>query len=69
MISIILAWSPEARERAIAAGFRERTVLVRDEVVVPTTDKTKQERITAQVLREIKPFQYLLSSWWGAGPE
>lgn len=65
-VSVIFEASAEATARAKAAGFVEKTVLVRQESALTEAD---QDRVTSNVLRLIKPYQYVLTSWWGAGAE
>lgn len=69
MISIILAADDESKARAMAAGFRERTVLTRDERIgfEPMDDQKAKTEIW--IMRHIKPFQFLVSGVWGAGPD
>jgi hypothetical protein len=68
-VSIILEASDEAKEKAKAAGFRERVVLVRFEQICVGANKKLADELTGRVLQELKPYQYLLSDFWGAGPD
>jgi hypothetical protein len=63
MISVILAASDEAKQRALAAGFVEQTVLVRYETLKP------EGTIEGELMRTIKPSQFIVGNYWGAGPE
>lgn len=67
-VSIILAIPEEQKARALENGFREQTVLVRWEAIA-SNDHRGRERIESQVLRDIRPYQYLLADYWGAGPD
>lgn len=66
MVSIILACSEEVKLEAIARGFREQTVLVRQESGLSTPKE--QARIEVEV-GNLRPFQYLVSDYWGMGPD
>jgi hypothetical protein len=67
VISIILAANAEAKERAKAAGFTEYTVLLRHEACMSTQEeKAKREN---ELAMEIRPFQFLVSDYWGMGNE
>ena len=65
-LSIIIECSQEAKDKALAAGFTEKTVLVRGEMVRSDDHETRR-RIEVKVLRDIQPLQYTLTDFWGAG--
>lgn len=67
MIQIILLASDEAKARAKAAGFTEQTVLIRHNGCQSTEEnKRKLER---EIAHQIRPYQYLVSDYWGASAE
>jgi len=64
MVAIILAASKETKELALKAGFSEATVLIRRDSVLSLPEiKEKIER----ELFEMRPYQFLVSDFWGAG--
>jgi len=65
MISVILKYSAESKAVALADGFKEETVLVKWEPIL-THESSKSKR-ESEVLRKIKPYQYFLGDFWGAG--
>jgi len=67
MVSIIMAAGDEARERAKSAGFREFSVLLRFEGCMST--KEEKARLQTELATEIKPYQFLVSDYWGMGPD
>lgn len=66
MISIILAASPEVEEKALAEGFRKETVLIRQEGGLSTPENKQQ---IESKLFKLRPFQFLVSDYWGMGPD
>lgn len=62
MIAIILKASDEAKQRAREAGFREETVLIRNESCVSGDDNRRA--VEAAVMR-LRPYQFLVSDYWG----
>lgn len=65
MISIVLAAPNAVKAKLKKAGFREETLLVRDEPLVPDGDNQKQ------ILDELKKLgaeQYLVSDYVGSPP-
>jgi len=64
MVSIILAASKETKELALKAGFREATVLIRHEDVLSLS--AIKEKIERELI-EMRPYQFLVSDFWGAG--
>jgi hypothetical protein len=66
MVSIILVCNEKVKAEALANGFREETVLVRHNGCMSTEDnKQKLER----ELFKMRPYQFLVSDFWGAGEE
>lgn len=63
-VAIILDFDSAQKERAIAHGFVERRVLVREVVCVSEQEK---ERLESFVMREVKPFRFAVTDCWGAG--
>ena len=62
MVSIILAASDETKAKALAAGFKERTVLVRYDAVQSTDEnRRKLER----EMKAMGPYQFLAADYWG----
>ena len=66
MVSIILAASPETKAEAIAAGFREATVLLRHN---PVTSTEENKRKLESELFILRPAQFLVSDYWGVGAD
>lgn len=66
MVSVILAYSPECKQRALANGFIEQTVLVKHEDI-KSAERIKRAKREGEVLRELSPYQYFLGDFWGAG--
>jgi hypothetical protein len=62
MVAIILAASPEAKARAMKAGFREETVLIRNDPVQSTEENKK---LIERELFALRPYQFLVSDFWG----
>jgi hypothetical protein len=67
MVSVILAASDQARQKAIVLGFREEKVLIRWEHGISGEDR--KVKFEGEIIREIKPYQFLVADFWGAGPE
>jgi hypothetical protein len=63
MVCIILDASPEVEAEAVCAGFKKRTVLMREDPV-PSTQVNK--RILEGELFAMKPWRFLVSDTWGA---
>jgi hypothetical protein len=66
MVAIILAASSETKKLALAAGFREETVLIRHNPVL-STDENK--RLIERELFAMRPYQFLVSDFWGMSNE
>ena len=66
MVSIILAIDAMRREVALKAGFKEETILIRHESGMST--KSNKEKIESDIMGKIKPYQFLVSDFWGLGP-
>jgi len=66
MISIILSASEETKERALAAGFKEETVLMRDSF---HGDSDMSEEELEDEMYKLGPNQFLISNVWGAIPD
>ena len=67
MVSIILSAYDEAKKLALAAGFREETVLIRHEMV--TGSKENEDEIVSEIINNIHPNQFLVANYWGACPD
>lgn len=66
MVSIILSASEEVKKAAKEKGFVERTVLVKHDAIEST--KENKSRLESQLF-ELKPFQFLVSDYWGMRPD
>lgn len=66
MVSIILSASDEAKARALKAGFREETVLIRFSGGLSTA---ANKQAIERELRRMLPNQFLVSDYWGVGRE
>lgn len=66
MVAIILAASKETKELALKAGFREKTVLIRSDPVLSSSEN--KEKIERELF-EMRPYQFLVSDFLGAGPD
>jgi hypothetical protein len=64
-LAIILAASVECKERALADGFKEQTVLIKHVGGFPKEEKWKAEK----AVRDLKPFQFAVFDFWGMGPD
>lgn len=62
MISIILSASDEVKKEAIAAGFKEATVLIRHDPI-ESCDENKQK--LEREIKKMQPHQFLVSDFWG----
>lgn len=62
MVSIILASNEETKAMAIAAGFREETVLIRSSGLQSTEENRR--KLEAE-MRAMKPYQFLAADYWG----
>lgn len=65
MVSIILTANKECKERALKSGFKKIEVLLRYESCL--SGKENENRIAGEIIRELKPFQVLVSDYWGMG--
>jgi hypothetical protein len=63
MVAIILAASDKTKKLALAAGFLEETVLIRHDPVESTDEK---KRMIERKLFAMRPYQFLVSGYWGA---
>jgi hypothetical protein len=68
MISVLLSYSEESKAAALADGFKERTVLVKWEPFGSNRPEVKAQRET-QIMREVRPNQFFIGDFWGAGPD
>ncbi len=66
MISIILCGTDKAKGKAKKIGFTEQTVLIRHESIF-SSDIKKKEEIEAMIMHDIRPYQFLVSDFWGMG--
>lgn len=66
MISIILSADGHTKQEALKLGFQEQTVLVRHEGGI-SSDENKR-KIEGELFK-LQPYQFLVSDFWGAGPE
>lgn len=67
-MSVILSCSPEAKEKALADGFKEQTVLVKWEGIRSDDARRKSQR-ESQIMNAIRPNQFFVGDFWGAGPD
>lgn len=65
MISVILDASDDAKAKALAAGFREQTVLVREEGFSPVVRK---DTTAGWIMTNIRPSRFWVGDCWGMGP-
>lgn len=66
MVCIILCACDEVKAKAKAAGFSQQTILIRNNPV-QSTDANKQRY--ERELMQLGPYQFLVSDFWGAGPD
>ena len=64
MVSVILACSEEVKAKALSAGFREQTVLVKHNACLSTEENKAN---LEHQLFEMQPYQFLVSDFWGMG--
>ncbi len=64
MVSIILACNDETKAKALAAGFHEETVLIRHNGVLSNEEN---KRTLETELFNMRPYQFLVADFWGAG--
>ena len=62
MVSIILLANEDAKAKAIAAGFREKTVLIRHDPVQST--EANKRKLEDEML-SMRPYQFLAADYWG----
>lgn len=67
MVSIILCQDEDSKQVALTRGFTEQIVLIRYEPGVFGDDE--QAKIEAEIVEKIRPFQFLVSDYWGASVE
>lgn len=68
-IQIALAWSKESEAELIEKGFRKREVYVKP-TCLPGTSKEAEEAGDRDFFKvRHVPFQFVTTSWWGAGPD
>jgi hypothetical protein len=65
---IVLAASEECQDELRELGFKQETVWMRD-APGTTTDDQKQKGESLVFGMKRKPFMFLVSSWWGMGPD
>lgn len=68
-IQIALAWSKECEQELIKMGFKKQIVYTKSP---PLSNNSKEEKMLGD--REFfnmnnSPYQFVTTSWWGAGPE
>lgn len=66
MVSIILAANDETKAKAIAAGFRETTVLLRHDAV--QSGDENRRKLEAE-MKAMRPYQFLAADFWGMCPD
>ena len=67
-IQIALAWSPECEKELKQLGFKKTSVYIKD-VEGGATSKEQEHRGDSQFFQmKHSPFQFVTTSWWGAGP-
>lgn len=64
MVSIIFCFNERAKACALERGYEEITVLIKHAPGL-SNEETKQ-KLTAEALREIRPFQVIIGDYWGA---
>lgn len=62
--AVIFAANDECKERALADGFREETVLIKH-VTVEKGKKWEAERD----VRKLGPYQFAVTDYWGMMPD
>lgn len=69
MVSIVLAAAKESEEELAKLGFKETKVWLKYDSGggVDAVAKPRCERELFSMKH--KPFMFLVSSWWGAGPD
>lgn len=70
MTTIILSASQAAHDRAVAAGFEVVQVLVRhDGPAIGDQERAKlKSKLECELMTEVRPNQFLVGEYWGAGP-
>lgn len=66
MVSIILEANNETKAAAIAAGFREKTILIRHNGVESTEENRRKLESEMKVMG---PYQFLAADYWGMCPD
>jgi len=68
-IQIALAWSPECEEELKRMCFVKHEVYIKHVGSGGTTDEQKKAGDAEFFRMRHKPFQFVTTSWWGAGPD
>lgn len=66
MTSIILAASKEVEAKALQNGFRKQEVLIKETACQSTAEN---KRKLESELFALRPYQFLVSDYWGMGNE
>lgn len=66
-IIIVLAASEESEKELVEMGFTKREVWTKPAPGITTPDQKVKGEALMWRMKHI-PFQFLVSSWWGAGP-
>ena len=70
MITIVMACSPESQTSLLKKGFTMCHVLVKQSSVQSTEEnKRKLEREMFGMPDGERPYQFLVSDYWGMGPD
>ena len=68
-IQIALVWSPECEKELKQLGFKETKVYIKN--VDGCASSKEQKALGDSQFFQMKhtPFQFVTTSWWGAGPD
>lgn len=66
-LQIALEWSKECEQELIAAGFKKRNVYINDDVPGSNSDEQIANGDSKFYNMKSPPFQFVTTSYWGAG--
>lgn len=73
-VQIVFAWNEACEQELLRMGFEKKEVYIKSAPIPPDGEGSYTERQNkagdAQIFQmDHKPFQFITTSWWGAGPE
>jgi len=68
-VQIALAWSESCEEELIAKGFKKADVYMKPAPVAGNTKEQNHKGDADFMSMRYKPYQFVTTSWWGAGPD